>query len=118
MKIDNVYDTLAAHALFVTWSIYSGYLPKYAHSYNNLVRGYLGIRGESLFFPHYRAHNEKSDTAIWMNRPLPDHLLLGAARNVMHLLDLQNATRHCMNEPFVKATKCLQNNLKDVSKLR
>ncbi len=114
VRLANVYDTLAAHVLFVTWSLYAGYMPKYAHSLGNLARAYFGISGSSLFFPHYRLSQLREDMAIWMERPLPENLVIGAARNAAYLLDLQRATRECMISPFIRATHCFLSSVRDV----
>ncbi len=95
--------------------MYAGHLPKYAYSLPNLVRGYFGVTGAHLFFPHYRQHSLREDTAVWLERPLPSHLEIGAVRNAAYLLDLQRATRTCMTSPFIKATECLLNVVRDVS---
>ncbi len=116
VRLNNVYDTLAAHALFLTWAHYAGYLPKFSYSVSYMARAYLGIKGKDLFFPHYRQDNLAEDTAIWLERPLPDNLEIGAVRCVAYLLDLQRATREAMNSPFIRATECLLEAVRDVSK--
>jgi hypothetical protein len=116
VKLANVYDTLAAHLVFTTWSVYAGYMCAYAPSVNNLIRCYFGVKGRWLFFPHVRQSHQKEDTALWLQRPLPPHLEFGAVTNALFLLDLQRATRECMNRPFILATEALLSNVRDVSK--
>ncbi len=101
------------HALFR--SLYAGFFPKYAWSVNNLARAYFGVTGTHLFFPHYRYHNLREDMRIWLERPLPESLEIGAVRNAAYLLDLQRATRECMVSPFIRATECLMRCVRDVS---
>ena len=113
VRLANVYDTLVSHALFMTTALYAGFLPTNAHSVANLARAYLGISGTCLFYPHYRADRIAEDSAIWMERPLSDTLLVGAARNVMYLLDLQRATRQCMNSHFVRGVECFLRSTRD-----
>ena len=70
----NIYDTLAAHVVFSTWAIHSGYMPRFAMPLSDLVRGYLGITPEFIAFQHVRSYAKKKDTAKWMERPLtPEH---------------------------------------------
>ena len=113
IKMANVYDTLVSHALFMTTALYAGYLPTNAHSVTNLARAYLGISGTCLFHPHYRADRIREDSNIWIERPLSNTLLVGAARNVMYLLDLQRATRQCMNSHFVRGVECFLRSTRD-----
>ena len=113
IRLANVYDTLVSHALFMTTALYAGYLPTNAHSMTNLARAYLGISGTCLFHPHYRADRISEDSNIWMERPLSNTLLVGATRNVMYLLDLQRATRQCMNSHFVKGVECFLRSTRD-----
>ena len=93
VTLKNVDDTLVTHTLFTCQSIYAGYLPKYAVSVSNLARAYLGIKGSHLYFPHYRQQNLKADTEIWMERPLKEHIIMNALRNVMYLLELRYFTK-------------------------
>ena len=113
IKMANVYDTLVSHALFMTTALYAGYLPTNAHSLTNLARAFLGISSTCLFHPHYRADRISDDSNIWMERPLSNTLLVGAARNVMYLLDLQRATRQCMNSHFVRGVECFLRSTRD-----
>ena len=106
IKMANVYDTLVAHVFFMTTALFAGYLPTNMHSVANLARAYLGISGTCLFFPHFRVDKIGEDSSIWMERPLTNTLLVGAVRNVMYLLDLQRATRQCMNSHFVRGVEC------------
>ena len=70
LEISNVYDTLAAHVIFSTWAIYHGFMPKYAIPLTDLVRGYLGVKPQFLYFPHRRVYALEKDTENWLNRPL------------------------------------------------
>ena len=112
-KLVNVYDTMAMHDVFMVWAHQDGLIAKYAATMNNLARAYLGIAGASLFFPHYRKSCMSMDTAVWLERPLPQHLELGAVQNVIYLLDLQRVTRECFHSPFIRATECLLSNVRD-----
>ena len=72
--LSNIYDTLAAHVVFSTWAIHSGYMPRFAMPLSDLVRGYLGITPEFIAFQHTRSYAKKKDTEKWMRRPLtPEH---------------------------------------------
>lgn len=110
--LSNVYDTLAAHVVFSTWGIYSGYMPRYAMPLSDLVRGYLGICPDFIAFQHTRNYARTTDTEIWMKRPLAPELETVAVYESMYLLDLQRATREAMNKPFLEMTQIL---LSDVS---
>lgn len=115
ITLTNVFDTLAAHALFMTWRVFAGYMPKFVASYNELAKAYFGLNSSSLHFPHVRNANGEEDLQIWFQRPLEDHLLQGAVKRTMFLLDLQRATRECMNGPFIRATEALMSTVRDVS---
>ncbi|TRY64283.1 hypothetical protein TCAL_15239 [Tigriopus californicus] len=113
VTLSNVYDTLAAHSLFMTWRVYAGYMPKFASTYNELAKAYFGLDANSLHFRHVRSISPEEDLKIWFQRPLEDHLLQGAVRQTMFLLDLQRATRECMNAPFIWATEALMSTVRD-----
>lgn len=113
----NVYDTLAAHVVFSTWAIYSGFMPKYAMPLSDLVRGYLGIRPDFIAFQHTRNYAKNKDTEIWMKRPLAPELEMIAVYEAMYLLDLQRATREAMNKPFLKMTEIFLNDVSSADDL-
>ena len=117
IELKNVYDTLAAHVVFATWALYAGYLPKYAASYNNSVRCYLGVETKFLFFQHLRLDHLELDAGIWNKRPLQPELEIGAMRNVMYLLDLHRMTRLCQDAPMKLATARLLGVVRDVRDL-
>ncbi len=117
IKLSNVFDTLAAHSLFMTTAMYSGFLPANAPAVTSLARSYLGVEGASLFFPHYRRSHLKEDTGVWLERPLTKQLQFGAVSNAMFLLELQRATRVCMTSYFHKGVSCLLSSTRDASDL-
>jgi len=117
VTLTNVYDTLAAYTCFATWSIYGNVLPYYAVSYNHVVRCFYGVDTRHLFFPHYRANARDQDTAVWLNRPLELRLEAGAVANVSYLLDLQQATTRCMNEPFHRTTQYMLDSIRNAEEL-
>ena len=116
VTLKNVDDTLVTHTLFTCQSIYAGYLPKYAVSVSNLARAYLGIKGSHLYFPHYRQQNLKADTEIWMERPMKEHILMNALRNVMYLLELRYFTKKAYSSFHRNAVDVLLSHVRDVSK--
>ena len=89
IDISNLYDTLAAHVVFGTWAIYHGFMPRHSFPLTDLIRGYLGVKPQFMYFPHKRAYAMEKDTEIWLQRPLPAHLEINAVYDVMYLLDLQ-----------------------------
>jgi len=113
VTLSNVYDTLAAHTVFGTYAIYAGYMPKHTFPFTDLVRGYLGVKAQFLYFPHKRAYNLDKDTEIWLERPLPAHLELNAVYDVMYLLDLHRLTKRAMDRPFRLMTDVLMRDLRD-----
>lgn len=115
--LTNVYDTLAAHVVFSTWAIYSGYMPRYAMPLSDLIRGYLGVAPEFIAFQHARNYAKKKDSEIWMTRPISPELEMIAVYESMYLLDLQRATREAMNKPFFKMTEILLNDVSSADEL-
>lgn len=113
VTLKNVDDTLVTHTLFTCQSIYAGYLPKYAVSVSNLARAYLGIKGSHLYFPHYRQQNLKADTEIWMERPLKEHIIMNALRNVMYLLELRYFTKKAYSSFHRNAVDVLLSHVRD-----
>jgi hypothetical protein len=106
-------DTLVTHTLFTCQSIYAGYLPKYAVSVSNLARAYLGVKGAHLYFPHYRQQNLKADTEIWMERPMKEHMIVNALRNVMYLLELRYFTKKAYSSFHRNAVDVLLSHVRD-----
>ena len=115
VTLKNVDDTLVTHTLFTCQSIYAGYLPKYAVSVSNLARAYLGVKGAHLYFPHYRQQNLKADTEIWMERPIKEHMIVNALRNVMYLLELRYFTKKAYSSFHRNAVDVLLSHVRDVS---
>ena len=83
MTLQNVFDSLAADIVFLNWSVQQGFVQKYARGLPHLAKDYLGVPESQLFFPRYRRSRLKEDTAIWCQRPLPQHLVLGKGGTVL-----------------------------------
>jgi len=117
VHLSNVYDTLASHVVFGTYAIYAGFMPKHTFPLTDMIRGYLGVKAQFLYFPHKRAYNLDKDTEIWLERPLPPHLELNAVYDVMYLLDLHRLTRKAMDQPFRQMTEVLMKDLRDANEI-
>jgi ribonuclease D len=50
VTLNNVYDTQAAHSVFLTWAYCGGYMPKYTVSISHMARAYFGIQ---VFNSHF-----------------------------------------------------------------
>ena len=101
------YDTLAAHLIFMSWSVHDQFRPSYALSYVELVRCYLGVREKFLPFQVEAQH--------WMKRPLASDLFECAMKNVMYLLDLKLLTARCRDSPLMALTNVMLGVVKEVS---
>ena len=117
INLTNLYDTLAAHVVFSTWSTYHGHLPRYTFPLNEMIRGYLGIKAQFCYFPHKRAYAKDKDSEIWLKRPLEAHMEMNAVYDAMYLLELQRLTREAMNRPFIQMTELLMKDLRDADEL-
>ena len=59
----------------------------------HLLKNYLGIADNKIYFPQYIRSHLAYDSNIWQSRPPPTHLVLGAARNTLYLLALYKVVR-------------------------
>ena len=89
----SVIDTMAADLVFCKSHVWSGYVPKYFRSLPRLLIDYLGIDSSDIFYPRYRMTHLAEDSEVWLTRPAPEHLVLGAARNCLYLLPLHRQIR-------------------------
>ena len=87
-RMENVIDTMAADLVFCSHNVYGRFIPKYYRSLPRLLIDYLGVGDSHIFYPRYRRTHLAEDSAVWTTRPLPDHLVVGAARNCLYLLPL------------------------------
>jgi len=103
LELENVFDTLAGHVVFSNWLVKRE--NRMAKPIHLAVKDYLGVPEEHLFSPRYSQSSLKSDTSVWLARPLPHHLLVGAARNCMFLLSLANIIERAIQMPMEMAVK-------------
>jgi len=103
LELENVFDTLAGHVVFSNWLVKRE--NRMAKPIDLAVRDYLGVPDEHLFSPRYSSSSLKSDTSVWLARPLPHHLLVGATRNCMFLLSLANIIERAIQMPMEMVVK-------------
>ena len=109
LELCGVYDTLAAHITFMSWAVHNDYRPRYAISYFELVRCYLGIMEKHL------PDTDAVDAKLWLKRPLQIHLAECALKNVVYLLDLHVLTSMCREAPLNAWTRTMLSCVRDVS---
>ena len=93
VTLSNVWDTMAGDMVFSTQHVYDGFVPQYIRSLAHLLKNYLGIADNKIYFPQYIRSHLAYDSNIWQSRPPPTHLVLGAARNTLYLLALYKVVR-------------------------
>jgi len=103
LELENVFDTLAGHVVFSNWLVKRE--NRMAKPLDLAVKDYLGVPEEHLFSPRYSQSSLKSDTSVWLARPLPHYLLVGAARNSMFLLSLANVIEKAIQMPMEMTIK-------------
>lgn len=103
LELENVFDTLAGHVVFSNWLVKKDH--KIAKPLDLAVRDYLGVPEEHLFSPRYSQSSLKADTSVWLARPLPHNLLVGASRNCMFLLSLGTIIERAIQLPMEMAVK-------------
>jgi len=113
VTLTNVWDTLAGDMVFSTQFVYDGFVPQYARSLPHLLKDYLGIADSKIYFPRYRRTHLAYDSSIWKARPLPQHLVLGAARNTLYLLALYKVVRAATLLPFDRAVHILNTHVRE-----
>ena len=113
VRLAGVWDTMAADMVFVTATVQFGLLPRYTRSQAHLLRDYLGVDDLHLAFPRYRRAHLSADLARWRERPLPEHLLLIAAREVLYLPCLHALVRAATLQPFHRAVALLNSGVRD-----
>jgi len=107
----NVFDTLAADIVFhLNCCVH---LQQNARSVNRLAKEYLAVQDQDLFFPKYRRSRLKEDTSIWRQRPLPNDLILGAARRIIYLLPLRDICSLAVKLPFRRGVSALLSCVRD-----
>eukprot|EP00092_Neocalanus_flemingeri_P003626 GFUD01003893.1.p1 GENE.GFUD01003893.1~~GFUD01003893.1.p1 ORF type:complete len:558 (-),score=213.06 GFUD01003893.1:414-2087(-) len=105
LELENIFDTLAGHLVFSNWVLQGE--QRVAKHLDYTVKDYLGVPDEHLYTTHYSSSTLKSDTSIWLARPLPDHLLRGAARNCMYLLALAGIMERAVQLPVERAMQAM-----------
>jgi len=113
VDIVNIWDTMAGDIVFTTQFVYDGFIPQYVRSLSHLLKDYIGIADSHIYFPRYRRSHLAYDSSIWKGRPLPDHLMLGGARNVLYLLALYKVVRKATLLPFERAVHILNTHVRD-----
>jgi len=113
VEMVNVWDTMAGDLVFSTQNVFDGFVPQYARSLPHLLKDYMGIADSMIFFPRYRRTHLAFDSSVWKIRPLPNHLVLGAARNNLYLLALYKVVKDATLLPFHKAVYILNNHVKE-----
>jgi len=113
VKLNSVWDTMAGDMVFSTQHVYDGFIPQYARSLPHLLKDYLGIADDKIFFPRYRRTHLAHDSSVWKTRPLPKHLVLGAARNTLYLLALYKVVKGATLLPFERAVHILVNHVRE-----
>jgi len=103
LELENVFDTLAGHVVFSNW-VMKGDM-RLAKTLDYTVRDYLGVPDEHLHTTRYSSSTLKAETAVWLARPLPRHLLVGAARNSMFLLSLAKIMERAIQLPVEMAVR-------------
>jgi len=103
LELENVFDTLAGHVVFSNWLVKKDH--RIAKPLDLAVRDYLGVPEEHLFSPRYSQSSLKADTSVWLDRPLPHNLLVGASRNCMFLLSLGTIIERAIQMPMEMAVK-------------
>lgn len=89
IKIDNVFDIQAMNTFFLIYNYTNGLLPMFTYSLPNLIKMYLGVDSEFLFFEYRRIDYINEDNSIWLERPLSPDIEFGILCDVVYLLDLQ-----------------------------
>ena len=74
---------------------------------DHTIKDYLGVPDEHMYTTHYSSSTLKSETSIWLARPLPDQLLKGAARNCMYLLGLARIIERAIQLPVEMAMQAM-----------
>jgi len=113
ISLTNVWDTMAGDMVFSTQYIYDGFVPQYARSLPHLLKDYLGIADDKIYFPRYRRSHLAYDSSIWKIRPLPSHLVLGAARNTLYLIALYKVVRAATLLSFDRAVHILNTHVRE-----
>ena len=88
LEIKNPVDTMIADLTYCSQRVHDGFIPATYRSLQVCLKQYLGVADHHIFFPRYRLAYRDQDTMIWESRPLPQHLVVGAARNCLYLLPL------------------------------
>jgi len=109
INLENVWDTLAGDLVFANQHIFSGFVPKFGRCLGGLLRDYLGVEDKDIFYPRQRRTHLDEDSSIWMQRPLPPHLLIGAARTALYLPELYNIVKKASMFSFHQMTDVLIN---------
>ncbi|XP_078601712.1 uncharacterized protein LOC144876378 [Branchiostoma floridae x Branchiostoma japonicum] len=78
-----------------------GEFPRYVSGLTACLMEHLTLNPEELHFHRVRLDHKDEDQAIWAERPLPDHLLDAAAKDVMYLRDLRVALMDKLMSEFV-----------------
>ncbi|XP_078683258.1 uncharacterized protein LOC144917276 isoform X1 [Branchiostoma floridae x Branchiostoma belcheri] len=100
LHIVNVFDTQVADVM-VSRMDHRGEFPRYVRGLMVCLVEHLDVNQENLHFLRVRLDHKEEDEAIWAERPLPDHLLIAAAKNVMYLRELRVALMDKLMSEFV-----------------
>ena len=113
VRIVNIYDTMVGDHVFCNQVCHDGFLPANFRSLPLLLRDYLGVEDDHIFYPRLRRTQLDQDSAVWEQRPSSDTLLLGAARNCLYLLPLSALVRKAHFLPFHHSVDILQRSIRD-----
>ncbi|XP_066288054.1 uncharacterized protein [Branchiostoma lanceolatum] len=100
LHVVNVFDTQVADVM-VSKIDHGGEFPRYVNGLGACLMEHLALTPEKLHFHRVRLDHKEEDQAIWAERPLPDHLLDAAAKDVMYLRDLRVALMDKLMSEFV-----------------
>ena len=102
LELSNIFDTLAGHAVFSNW-VSKEDANRSVRSLDLILRCYMGIPDEHLSSSKCSGRGLQTETSIWTKRPLPEHMLMDAAKNSMYLLSLASILERAIQLPMERA---------------
>ncbi|XP_005093158.3 uncharacterized protein LOC101862633 [Aplysia californica] len=112
VTLNNVFDTQVANA-YVYSLCNGGDWPRYVESLPGCLMCHLGLSHDEVFSDKIRERHQQKDQELWLQRPIPDPLLVFACKNVRHLVKLSRVLLDKMLLVFKVGVKLYLGHSKD-----
>ena len=105
LELLNIFDTMAGHVVFSNWV--SKDANRSVRSLDLILRCYMGIPDEHLSSFKCSGRGLQTETSVWSKRPLPEHMMMDAAKNSMYLLSLASILERAIQLPMERAMEAI-----------